>query len=151
MKLNTQHRCPPRSPPRVVQSPRRNINLSRTEKVVVAVYGSSNENAPIFGGHNMPVNKNKQVICVYDAAKRKCVWISCPHIDFMAVQIGILENGLMCTEAIFNCNLDDMSGDGTQSNMKVLGPTFQVVLKACKVNILARSCSHVLASLLRDA
>lgn len=102
--------------------------------IVLSVYGSTSEHAPIFAGYAVPTAKAKEAICVYDTDKKKCVWILCPHIDYMVLQRNLVEYGLMWTEARLSCDLNAMKGDGTVSCMKVLPPTQQIFLKEHKVS-----------------
>lgn len=102
-------------------------------KTVIAIHGSPNEHAAIFGGYQMPPSKTSQAICLYDKETLKSVWVKCPHVDYPTLQNDLLVCGLLRTDAEFLGDLSTMQGEGTAANMKVLPPAHPIVMKPSKV------------------
>lgn len=81
----------------------------------------------------MPQSKSKPAFCVYDSVKDSTVWVSCPHVDYLALQKEIIEYGLNEAAIEFSRSLYSLDGDGTTTSMKMLNASDSVKVVSAKV------------------
>lgn len=103
--------------------------------VVVALYGSKNPDAPVFAGYLSPVGKLQPTFCVYDLERNVKLWVKCPNVDFQAFTRSVLDHGLNRCGVKFSCDVHQLSGDGTESSMKVFPSGGKIEVMRVQVSV----------------
>lgn len=100
--------------------------------IISSLYGDSDPDGPCFGGYQRPKDKTKPAFSVFDIETKKLIYIQCLHIDYKAFMRKVSSYQLNEAEARFTCELNELKGEGTQKDMKILPSTEDVEVLSAK-------------------